>query len=513
MVEKKSRSKYRKLATNTFSSLLFQIVTIICGVVVPRIIIKNYGSEISGLINSITQFLGVIGLLELGVGSVTQSALYKPLLEKDVILISKIYQSASFFYKRIGYLLVIYVLVLMFTYPFMVNQNFGYLYTLLLIFSMSISVFAQYFFGIVNRLLLTADQRGYIQYNAQTISLILNTLSSVMLIRFGFGIHAVKLATSVIYLIQPIIIQLYVGNVYSINKHIKYSEEPISQKWNGIAQHIASFVLSGTDIIVLTIFSSLINVSIYNVYFMVVSGVKVIVESLAMGIRPLLGELYAASNMNKLNEMFEWFQWAIHTGATFLFGCTLVLILPFVRLYTSGVEDVNYIRPIFSILITLAYLVHCYRIPYMSMIFVTGSYKQTQHSFFIASGINIIISIITVSKYGLVGVAIGTLIAMLYQTVWMAYYNARNIIHKPNYGFIKHIIVDFIVLVVGYNISKYIRIESNTVLSWLVLAFKVVHVWLIVIFCINILTYRKMLITIRKLIINMIYKKNHKKGD
>lgn len=48
-----------------------------------------------------------------------------------------------------------------------------------LIVTISISSFAQYFFGIVNRLLLTADQRGYIQYNAQTLAVVCNTADSV----------------------------------------------------------------------------------------------------------------------------------------------------------------------------------------------------------------------------------------------------------------------------------------------------------------------------------------------
>ena len=42
---------------------------------------------------------------------------------------------------------------------------------------MSISSFVQYYFGIVDSILLTADQRGYIQYNAQTKVLVLNTIS------------------------------------------------------------------------------------------------------------------------------------------------------------------------------------------------------------------------------------------------------------------------------------------------------------------------------------------------
>ena len=38
-----------------------------------------YGSDVNGLVSSITQFLGYIALVEGGVGGVIRAALYKPL--------------------------------------------------------------------------------------------------------------------------------------------------------------------------------------------------------------------------------------------------------------------------------------------------------------------------------------------------------------------------------------------------------------------------------------------------
>lgn len=155
----------------------------------------------------------------------------------------------------------------MIIYPYIANQNFGFIYTATLIAAISISSFAQYYFGIVNSLLLNADQRGYIQYNAQTVTIILNTIVCAIMISMNGTIQVVKLVTSIIYLARPIILQIYVNNHYKINWKIKYTQEPIKQKWNGVAQHVASVVLDGTDTIVLTVFSTLSNVSIYSVYF------------------------------------------------------------------------------------------------------------------------------------------------------------------------------------------------------------------------------------------------------
>ena len=199
-----------KLLYNTLSSLLYQIITIICGFILPRIILQYYGSEVNGLVNSITQFLQVIAFLDLGVGAVVQTALYKPLADKDCDQISKIYKSASKFFKNIARILIVYMIILIIFYPIVVNKSFDFYYTATLIIAMGISYFAQYYFGVVNRLLLIADQNGYIQYNIQIVTLIINTIACIILIKMNVSIQIVKLTTSIIYLARPLLFKYYV---------------------------------------------------------------------------------------------------------------------------------------------------------------------------------------------------------------------------------------------------------------------------------------------------------------
>lgn len=202
-------SRKKKLALNTVTSLALQVVTVISGFIVPRLILGTFGSAVNGLVNSISQFLGVISLLDLGVGAVVQSALYKPLADKDIDAISRIYVSANKFFKRLAMILLVYVAVLMIFYPLLVNHNFSHAYTALLIAAICISSFAQYYFGIVNSLLLSADQKGYIQYTAQIVTIILNTIACAVLIYFGGSIQMVKLTTSLIFLLRPLYLLWY----------------------------------------------------------------------------------------------------------------------------------------------------------------------------------------------------------------------------------------------------------------------------------------------------------------
>ena len=475
----------KRLFYNTISSLVFQVTTIICGFILPRLILNAFGSEVNGLVNSIAQFLGMISFLELGVGAVVQSALYKPLAEKNQEDVSKIISSANKFFTRLGQILLIYVIVLVIVYPQFAGKNFGFIYTATLIVAISISSFAQYFFGIVNRLLLTADQRGYIQYNAQTLAVVCNTAACFILIRVGCSIQIVKLTTSLIYLLQPFLIYLYVRHHYSIDKKIKYTKEPIPQKWNGIAQHVAAVILDGTDTIVLTLFATLSDVSIYSVYFLVVKGVKQLFMSMTNGITSLIGELWAKQEIKELNKTFSWTEWVIHTGTTFVFGLTAILIVPFVRVYTLGIHDANYIQPLFAALIVAANAGHCLRLPYNIIILAAGHYKQTQNNYIIAAILNIVVSVVTVKAWGLIGVAIGTLVAMGYQTVWMAWYDSKNLIKWPIINFIKQILIDLGTVILCWMASSVFSMKSISYTGWIFNAVEVATVWLIIMVLIN----------------------------
>ena len=201
----------KKLKYTILTSVVYQVIAIICGFILPRIILKMYSSEVNGLVNSITSFLNIITFLDLGVGTVVCSSLYKPLADKDDDKVSKIYKSASKYFKNIGRVLIIYMFIIPFFFILKPNYEFSFIYTMTLVFSMGLSLFSQYYFGIVNRLLITADQKEYIQYILQSVTLFITTIVCSILMIKGVSIQIVKLTTSIIFLIRPLFLSIYVA--------------------------------------------------------------------------------------------------------------------------------------------------------------------------------------------------------------------------------------------------------------------------------------------------------------
>ena len=154
--------KNRRTLINTLSSLLLQIVTIVSGFIIPRLLLKSFGSEVNGLISSLNQFLNYITLVEGGLNAVILASLYKPLSQNDENKINSIISAADRFYKKISLIFIVYTVILGTVYPLLVKNSFGWSYIFSLTLILSINLFSQYCFSITWRTFLKADKKVYV---------------------------------------------------------------------------------------------------------------------------------------------------------------------------------------------------------------------------------------------------------------------------------------------------------------------------------------------------------------
>ena len=491
-------TRKKKLLLNTGTGILKQLITVICGFILPRYMLLYYGSSVNGLIASIINFLSFIALLDMGVGAVIQANLYKPLADKDDEQISLIVKSAERFFRRLAYIFIVYIIVLCFALPSMVE--FGTWYTISLLVIISISTLMQYLFGVTYQLLLNADQRSYVQLLMQIATIVLNTVFAVILMKLGASVHIVKLMTAAVYVLRPLGQMLYVRKHYNINHKIKLVGEPIKQKWNGFSQHLAAVVCQNIDVAVLTLFSTLENVSIYAVYYNVTNGVEQIIMTAATGLEALFGNMIAKGEKEQLLKTFNAVEWIVHTGVTFIFTVAAITIVPFISVYTRGITDANYIVPVFGMLLVAAYGAQCLRIPYFRVIKAAGHFKETQNGAYISALLNVIITITLVFKFGLIGAAIGTLVAMIYHTCYFVWYLRKSILGRSVRFFVKYVVTDLLVAIVSYRITEGIVMNGSSYLSWVILALEVAVIVGVVTAVVNVIAYREQMKNIFTLI-------------
>lgn len=483
----------KKAALNSITALLAQCVSIICGFILPKLILSHFGSSYNGITSSISQFISCAVLLRAGIGSVTRAALYKPLAEGNNREISGIVNATDKYMKHVALIFAAMLIAFAGVFPFVVSDEFDWLFSFSLVLILGISTFAQNYFGITYQMLIQADQRQYI-YSAITIATtILNTLIASLLIEMDFSIHTVKLGSAIVFALNPIILNLYVRKKYSIDKKVPANESAISQRWDAFAQQAAAFVNNNTDVMILTIWSNLKEVSVYTVYYLVANGLYKLEYTISESIEAAFGNMIAKGEKKSLDENVKLVEFAMFSSAAFLFICGGNLIVPFVKVYTSGVGDVSYDRPLFGMLICLNQFLACIRLPYQMLVEASGHFKQTKNGAIFEAVMNIIVSIILVRKFGLIGVAIGTTCALSFRTIQYAGYSSKNILNRSIKVVLKNLIIAFCEAAMATLVIKAVPVSSEFIGSygeWILYALYVAMVTGGVVVISSILFYR-----------------------
>lgn len=484
---------------NVTSSLLYQVVVLIYGLLVPKLIIEHYGSNVNGLVASITNFLAYIVLLEAGIGPIIKNLLFKPIIEKNSIIIEKILGASNHWFKRIAYFLILYIIVLCIFLPYVIKGYFSNVYIILLIVIISISTFSEYFIGMVYTIFLKANQKDYIIDFINIIAYILIIILIPILISFNLNIHVVKLVSACIFVIKPLVLKFYYNKMYKYKINSK-SDYSIPNKFDGFSHHIASVVQKNTDSVVLTVFSSLTNVSIYNAYSMIINGVRSIIVSLSNGIDAYFGKEIII-NPNDVNRKFKLYSIAFNTLTAIILSSTLILIIPFIQVYTANITDANYIQPIFAYVLVFAEFLFVIRYPYSSLVYANGDFKQTRNFSIAEPIVNIIVSVVFVVKYGLVGVAIGTLISMGIRSFGFMIYSCKHILHTNFLSEFKLIFISFCELLICLLLIQNFSIIVSNYFEWFITGVFVFVICFITIIFINYIFYRKYINEIIKIFI------------
>ena len=455
---------------NILTSLTNQLVVLLCGMVVPRLMIGAFGSEAYGAVSSITQFLAYVTLLEGGVGGVARAVLYKPLARKDMAAISAIMAEIRRYFRVIGWIFMGYVLVLACSFSTISRvECMDWITTFLLVIVISISSLGQYFIGISNAILLQAAQKTYVTNLTSLVTVVLNALSTVVLILLDCSMITVKLVSSCIFFLRPVALWWYVRRYYPLEQsHWEQGKTWLTQKWTGLGQHIAYFLHSNTDIAVLTLLADLKTVAVYAVYNMIVSHLQSLTVSFSSGMESIFGDMLARKEEQQLKSAFRTYETILSLLSLVLFSAAAVLILPFLRIYTAGITDTDYLRPVFGLLLVLTAMSYCLRLPYHALVMAAGHFRQTGAAAYGEAVLNIGLSLLLVSRFTLVGVAAATLAATWFRFLYYVVYLSGNILCRTVTVFLKRFAVNAAVFVCnclagGFLVSV---MDTGNYLSW-----------------------------------------------
>lgn len=420
--------KIQKAKLNVLTTLMRQVISTLCGILLPRVLIGAFGSVVYGATTSIAQFLSYITLLESGVGSVARGALYEPLAKGDKAQISRILRAVRGFFLKIAGIFLVYTLLVAILYHDIAHVTvFDRPFTFCLVIAISLSTMSSYLGGFADLTLMHADQKQYLSNTVMTITNVLNMLLVIFLVWADANILVVKLGTALIFVTRRIFYTCYVKRHYRLPR-VSADSYQLEQRWTGMGQHIANFIHINTDIILLTLFADLKLVAVYSVYYLVSRSIWDISSSFSGGMEGAFGELIAQKKQEALYRACRKYSMMLTLVALVLFGCASVLIVPFVRLYMAGVTDANYIQPVFALLLILSEAMNCLSLVYSTLPIAANQLKQTRWGSYGEAMINVALSLVLIQWNPLIGIALGTLTATAFKSLFYMIYTSKHIL-------------------------------------------------------------------------------------
>lgn len=420
----------RRSFYNIFFGMLSQIISIALGIIIPRLVLVSLGSESNGLLSSVNQALVYLSLLEAGIGTATLQALYKPVAEEDKSSINQIMAATNIYYKRVGLYYFIATLSLAIIYPIVVNSSLSYFTIFSVILLSGLSQVINFFFQGKYRILMQVEGKNYILINLGTIINVFTSISKIILLLLGCDIIVLQLMYFIFSLLQMIYIMKYIKKNYKwLDLSVTPNYDAISQKNSVLIHQISGLIFQNTDVLILTVACGLKVVSVYSMYVMLFGMIGTTISSINSGVSFAMGQAYN-TDKKKFNILYNAFE-TYNMSLTFSLYCVAtIFIIPFLKLYTAGVTDVNYFDKLLPYLFVATYLLSNGRSAAQRVIEYAGHFKLTQDRSIIESVINVIVSLVGVVKFGIYGVLLGTIAALLYRTNDMILYSSKKLLKR-----------------------------------------------------------------------------------
>ena len=147
------------------------------------------------------------------------------------------------------------------------------------------------------------------------------------------------------------------------------------------------------------------------------------------------------------------------------------MLLPFVKLYTNVVDDINYIYPSYALLMSIWGALHVYRIPVTAVVNAAGIYRENRVNNIANLLIQSVGLIVGAVLFGIKGVIVVMIIASLHRNISLTRVNNNVLLHLKLKKSILHQLLITIIIVSSFTISY--NLISNIdfdVYKWIVVA-------------------------------------------
>ncbi|MCC9017163.1 lipopolysaccharide biosynthesis protein [Flavobacterium lipolyticum] len=412
-------SRVKKSLKNAQFALVFYCCNLILQFFYRKVFLTYLGSEVLGLNTTAMNLLQFLNLAELGVGAAISYSLYKPLATNDHNQINDIVSVQGYLYSRIGIIVGVLAIILMFFFPYFFSDIkvplwYAYATFSVLLISALIGYFLNY-----QQIVLVSDQKEFkLNYALQGVKIVkvIFQILCIWLLSKGYLWWLFLELVAIIATVAGIkyILHLeypWLKTSISSGKKLLTQYPQITHKTKQLITHkIAGFALHESSPLIIFAFTSLSFIASYGNYLLVIAGITALLGAVFNSTNAGVGNLVSQADNNRILVVFE----ELFTLRFFLTSIACYGVYKFTPIFITYWVGKEYLLEKSNlILLVIIMFINITRLTVDSFLNAYGLFRDIAAPI-VETVLNIGISILLGYFYGINGVLTGVLVSLFF---------------------------------------------------------------------------------------------------
>ena len=171
---------------------------------------------------------------------------------------------------------------------------------------------------------------------------------------------------------------IYSKDYKPLIKKVKNNAFKIPNRGYLLVNQIAMQAITSLPVILVSLIGGLSVASVFSVYFIVYTMVKMVLNTMELSVSAVFGNLTVSRGADDEKRVFNLLEFIFVAIGAFLCVCSAFLYVPFIYVYTnSNTLDVDYIYPAVAYGLVALAVLFCATQPYLTLTNSHGYYRET----------------------------------------------------------------------------------------------------------------------------------------
>lgn len=404
---------------NSLIAVMAQITTMILSFVNRKVFVIFLNIEMLGYESLFSNIFSLLSMADMGIGNIITFHLYKEIAEDNKNEIKKLMAMYRFMFRVVAVAIAVLGIGMIFFLPFVIKNDvsdwtFVNKIYLLQLFGIVSSYFLSY-----RRTIFIADQKEYKCITIDVVGRLLLQICQILILAVTKDFLLYLSVKIIINIIINMIVYMMSNQIYpylkdkiEVTKNDFLNRNIFKDTKDFLVHKLATTVFNGTDNIIISSLLGVKSVALFGNYYMLENSVVTLfVFKVLSPVRASIGNLiYSNEDTEKQIRLFNMFNYIGFVLASFISICFLFLYQDFMKLWMGE----EYLLPFsFVVIQSLAvYVQVVFEILYMYRC-AYGNYEYDKKYMIYAAVLNIVLSVIFVNFWGITGIRVGTLVALM----------------------------------------------------------------------------------------------------